>query len=82
MPQTAAEMVGTPVHLLVPGVLDRRTDLNNGGHVYAGSPDNWIDPDAVQVCRSTTKKGDPCKARPTASGLCVGHARAARTTAE
>lgn len=70
---------GTPVHLLGDGVSSGRSAPGAGAdaHLYAGSPDNWVDPSEPAACAATTKKGDPCKARPTSSGLCVGHARSA-----
>lgn len=32
-------------------------------------------PKPAPKCAATTKKGEPCKARPTDEGLCVGHIR-------
>ena len=69
---------GIPASQVGGGTLSRRT-LNVGMPILVGGPEAVeVQPTVPGKCPVTTRSGNACKAKPTASGLCVGHERAAQ----
>lgn len=55
---------------------NRKNQVPGRSAVVAGPP-----PKNAGECGALTRKGENCKAKPTASGLCVGHTKQAEARA-
>lgn len=77
--QLVNAQVGRQLHPQSPAVAGGMTYRPQGGAVEDQEshklPGDGSSPSPAPVCAMPTKAGDVCGARPTVTGLCVGHSR-------